>query len=81
MRAAYFAATKKSQRVTFNCKVRLVSNSGKLIYGETDIYLDNAAALSTGQVMVMVIAANTIVVGSIGKFDAIEQTGIDQHLY
>ena len=67
--------------MTFNGKVRLVSNCGELIYGETDIYLDNAAALCTGQVMVMVIAANTIVVGSIGKFDAVEQTGIDEHFY
>ncbi|GAC1696226.1 MAG: hypothetical protein PVS3B1_34730 [Ktedonobacteraceae bacterium] len=67
--------------MTFNCKVRLVSDRGELTYGETYIYLDNAAALSTGQVMVMVITANTIVVGSIGKFDAVEQTCIDQHLY
>ena len=67
--------------MTFNIEVRAVSNSRKLIYGETDIYFNDTMTVSTGQVIVMVIAANTIVMRSIGKFDAIKQTCIDQHLY
>ena len=67
--------------MTFNIEVRPITNSRKLINGETDIYLYNAMTANAGKVMVMVIAANTIVMGSIGKFNAIEQACIDQHLY
>jgi hypothetical protein len=67
--------------VSFNIKVRLVTNGGQLIDGQTDIDLYDAMALRAGQVMMMAVTADAVVVRAISKLDAVQQAHIDQHLY
>jgi hypothetical protein len=62
-----------------NDKVRLFPNSRELICRETDIDIDDAAALPAGE-MVMEVAstADTVVMRTIRKLDAGEQPFIHQ---
>jgi hypothetical protein len=57
--------------VAFDLKVCLIANSSELVNGEADIYVYNAVTLCAGQVMVMIIATDTVVMRSVGKLDAI----------
>jgi len=74
LRAAARAAAKEGERVAFDLKVCLVTDGSELVNGEADIYVYHAVTLCTGQVMVMVISADAIVMRSVGKLDAIQQT-------
>jgi hypothetical protein len=67
--------------VALNIKFRLVANSYELIYREADIHLYNPVALCTGQVMMVIITADTIVMRPIGKLNTIQQTHSNQLLY
>jgi len=53
--------------MAFNIKICLVSNGCDLIDGQANIYLHNSVARSAGQMMMMAIAADTVVMGPIGK--------------
>jgi len=74
------AATEERKCVPLNREVLLALDRGKLVCGETDIHLDHTVALGTGQVMVVVVATDAVVVGTIRELDAIEQACIHQHL-
>jgi len=64
--------------VAFDLKVCLVADCSDLINGEADIYFYDPVTLRAGQVMVMVISADAIVMRSVGKLDAIQQTHSDE---
>jgi hypothetical protein len=78
LRAAALAATKEGERVAFDLKVCLIANSSELVNGEADIYVYDAVTLCAGQVMVMIVATNAIVMGSVGKLDTIQQAHTDE---
>ena len=63
-------------------KVRLVPNGRKLISGETDIDIDDAVALSAGEmVMMLASTADTVVMCPVCKLHTIQQTHRNQLLY
>src|SRR6516164_8637888 len=53
----------------------------ELIHRKTNIHLYNAVALSTGQMMMMIITADTIMMRSIGKLNTVQQTHTNELLY
>ena len=60
-------------------KVRLVPNGRKLISGETDIDIDDAVALSAGEmVMMLASTADTVVMCPICKVNPGEQSHIHE---
>jgi hypothetical protein len=65
----------------FNIEVCLIANSRERIDRNADIDLYDAMAPGAGQVVMMAIAADTVVMGAIGKLDTIQQAHIDQHLH
>ncbi len=67
--------------MAFNIKMGLVSNGYELIHGKTNIHLYNPVALCTGQMMMVTITADTVVMCPIGKLNTVQQTHIDQFLY
>ena len=67
--------------MAFNVEVCLITDSLERIKGNTDIDLYNAVALRAGQVMVVAIAADAVVMRAIGKLDTIQQAHTDQHLH
>lgn len=77
--AAGRTAPKQGNRVTLNGEICQLTQRGKLFRRNTNIDIDDAMAGSTGQVMMMFVAAYTIAMRTIGKFDAIKQTSINQH--
>lgn len=64
--------------MAFDLKVCLVTDGGELVNGEADIYVYHAVTLCAGQVMVMVVATDTVVMCTIGKLDAIQQAHADE---
>jgi hypothetical protein len=78
LRAAVLAAAKEGERVSFDLKVCLITDGSELVNREADIYIYDAVALCAGQMMVMTIATNTVVVRSVGKLDAIQYTHTDE---
>lgn len=81
MRAAGGAAAKEGNRVALDGEVCLFAEFGELFSGDADIDIDHAMATGAGQVVVVLVSsADTIAVCAIGELDAIEQTGVDQHL-
>jgi len=67
--------------VAFDLKVCLVTDGSELVNGEADIYVYDPVTLCAGQVMVMIISADAIVMRSVGKLDAIQQTHSDELFY
>lgn len=67
--------------MTFDIKISLVTDCRELIDGETNVHLYNPVALRAGQVMMVVVTADTVVMRPISKLDAIQQTHIDQLLH
>jgi hypothetical protein len=62
-----------------NHKVRLVPNGRELISGETNIDIDDAMALSAGEmVVVLVSTTHPIVMGPISELNAGEQSHVHQ---
>jgi len=81
MRAASSAAAKEGDRVALDGEVCLLVEFGELLGGNADINIDHTMATGAGQmVMVFISSADAIAVCAIGELDAIEQTGVDQHL-
>jgi len=64
--------------VAFDLEVCLVTDGSELVNGEADIYVYDAVTLCTGQVMVMTIATDAVVMRSVGKLDAIQQAHTDE---
>jgi hypothetical protein len=62
-------------------EVGLLGERGELFGGNADIDIDDAMAGGAGQVVVMFVAAHAIAMRSIGKLDAVQQSGVDQHFY
>lgn len=67
--------------MTFNIKMGLIANGYELIHGKTNIHLYNPVAPCTGQMMMMTVTADTVVMRPVGKLDTVQQTHIDQFLY
>ena len=65
-------AAKEGEGVTFDGKVGLVTDGFELIDGKADIHLDDAVALSAGQVMMVIVSTETVVMATIGKLNAIQ---------
>jgi len=78
---ALLAAPKDGEGMTFNGKFRLVCDGSKLVVGKTDIHFDHTMAYRTGQVMMMLVTADAVVVCAIGKFDTIQDTHISEFLH
>jgi len=64
--------------VAFDFKVCLVTDGSELIDGKADIHVYDAVTLCAGQVMVMIVATDAVVMGSVGKLDAIQQAHTDE---
>ena len=64
--------------MAFDLKVCLVTDGSELVNGEADIYVYHAVTLCAGQVMVMVISTDAVVMRSVGKLDAIQQAHTDK---
>ena len=79
-RSARRAAPKKGDGVTLNCEIGLFADGGKLIDGQADIYLDHPVTLRAGQVMMVGTPTNTVMMRSIGKLYAIQQTHAKKRL-
>lgn len=78
--AAGGAAAEERDGVPFDREVSEGAESGELFGGQADIHVNHAMAGGAGQVMVVAVAAaDTIAVRAVGKIDAIEQAGVDQH--
>ena len=67
--------------MAFDLKVCLIANSSELVNGEADIYVYYAVTLCAGQVMVVTIATDTVVMRSVGKLDAIQYTHTDEFFH
>ena len=67
--------------MAFDLEVCLVTDGSELVNGEADIYVYDAVTLCTGQVMVMTIATDAVVMRSVGKLDAIQQAHSDELFY
>jgi len=59
--------------VPFDLEVCLVTDGSELVKGEADIYVYDAVTLCAGQVMVMTVTTDAVVMRSVGKLDAIQQ--------
>ena len=81
LRAAVLATTEDSQGVPLNVEVCHITDSRKRIDRNANIDLYDAVASGAGQVVMMAITADTVVMCAIGKLDAIQQAHIDQHLH
>ena len=64
--------------MAFDFKVCLVTDGSELVNGEADIYVYDAVTLCAGQVMVMIVATDAVVMRSIGKLDTIQQAHTDE---
>ena len=64
--------------MAFDLKVCPVTDGGELVNGEADIYVYDAVTLCAGQVMVMIVATDAVVMCAIGKLDAIQQAHTDE---
>ncbi len=62
----------------FDLEVCLVTDGSELVNGEADIYVYDAVTLCAGQVMVMTVATDAVVMRSVGKLDAIQQAHTDE---
>ena len=62
-------------------EVCLVTDSRERIDRNAHIDLYDAMALRAGQMVMMAITADAVVVRAIGKLDTIQQAYIDQHLH
>lgn len=62
-------------------EVRFLGEGGELLGRNAHIDSDHAVAGDAGQVVVVGISADPIAMRSIGKLDAVQQTGVDQHFY
>ena len=78
---AVLAATEYSERVSLNIKICLVTNSGERIDRNTDINLYDTMASRAGQVVVMTVTADAVMVRAIRELDTIQQADINQQLY
>ncbi len=67
--------------MSFDLKICQGSDNGELIFGQADVYFFDAVTACTGDMMVVVVSADTIVMGSIGKLDATQQAHRDELLY
>lgn len=75
-----FTPPKQSNTMSLNLKVRLATNGGELILWQTHIYLYDATATGTRQMMVVRSAADAVVMGAVGEIDTIQKAGFNQHL-
>ncbi len=64
-----------------NGKVGLAPDSHKLVGGQADINLNHAVAVRAGQVVMVVVGADAVMMRTIGELDTIQQARIDQHLH
>lgn len=67
--------------MSFDGKIRQISNSGELIFWQADIHFFNAVTASAGDMMVVVISADTIMMRSISKLDPTQQAHADKLFY
>ena len=73
------APAKQGQRMPLDDKISRISNRGDLIGWKADVDINNAMALRTREMMMMLaIAAHTVVMRAIGELDTCEQFHIDQ---
>ncbi|EFH86573.1 hypothetical protein Krac_7875 [Ktedonobacter racemifer DSM 44963] len=79
--AALGAAAEEGEGVSLDGEISLVADLRELFFREADIYLDHAMTLVAGQVMVVAVPADAIVVRAIGEVDAVEQALIDELFY
>jgi hypothetical protein len=79
LRTAVSTAAKEGQCMPFNDEVLLIANGRELSSGQAEIDIDNAMALCAGEVVVMVASsADAVVMGSIRKLNAGEQSSRHQ---
>ena len=78
---ALLAAPEDGEGMTFNSKFRLVCDGSKLVVGKADIHFDHTMARRAGQVMMMLVAADAVVMRAIGKFDTIQDAHISEFLH
>ncbi len=66
--------------MSFDHKIRLAAYRGKLLQRRAYVNIHHPVALHTSNVMMMSIPANPVVMASIGKINAVQQSLVDQHL-
>lgn len=64
--------------MAFDLKVCLIADGSELVKGEADIYVYDTVTLCAGEVMVMTVATDAVVMRSVGKLDAIQQAHTDE---
>ena len=74
------AATEEGEGVSFDSKICLVANGGKLSFGQTDVHLFDAVAARAGEVMMVAISTDAVVMGAVGELNTIQQPHADQLL-
>jgi len=75
------AVAEEGEGMSFDGEVGLIPDGSYLFDRQADLHLDHAMTACAGEVMMVTVAsAHTIVVGAIGKLDAVEQTQQDQLL-
>jgi hypothetical protein len=68
--------------MAFNGKICPISDLGQLFRWQAEIHLYNFMALRTCQVVVMVVGVtDAVMMGTVGKLDAIQQPDIDKLLH
>ncbi len=70
----------ESERVSFDGKICLVADGGKLIFWQADVYLFDTVAARAGEMMVVTISTDAIVMRAVGELNTIQQTHTDQLL-
>lgn len=66
--------------MSFDGKICLVADGRKLIFWQADVHLFDAVAVRAGEMMMVAISTDAIVVRAVGELNAIQQTHADQLL-
>jgi hypothetical protein len=67
--------------MSLNGKVGLSPDSHKLVGGQAHIDLNDAMAVRAGQVMMVMVWTDAVMMRTVGELNTIQQAGIDQHLH